>query len=353
MKRFNYMSEKLNAKRTTEEQAREIAQAERNKAQEQVDEVLYQNPLTARGGSSSDQPKKQNPLDTHDFVRNGDAVDASVKVTEPPSDFSKQSEEMTQPKVSTHTNRHEDADVEDFKKNINNASDDDAVEFVPKNKVEVEPPDISYQKTEGGLSPDEAVDEYDAHKERKRQAGEAVLRERISQSNKKNPAKPLRNVYDNKSEEIPMSHLKKFPTDLALRAKMLFPEATTMDEAVAAYIYFKEGKPGDLNVPDRIKEVAECFIGESVSVQDAQDEILKELMQLKMHDRAINQNLETLKLAVIYTLFDHIGFRKNEQTSPGAVDFLEQGVSDMLNRLEKQSKLKQTRDAQRNGRPIK
>ena len=79
----------------------------------------------------------------------------------------------------------------------------------------------------------------------------------------------------------------------------------------------------------------------------------KELVQLKAYDRAISQKLETLELAVVYALFDHIGFRKTDQSSPGTIDFLEQGVIDMINRLEKQSHVKQMRDAQRNGRPIK
>lgn len=355
MQRFDYNSAKLNMSR--EEQAREKAQIEKDKAQSQVDAVLYQDVSRVKtgGNQSSDNPTKKNPLDTHDFVRNGSEIDKQVKVTAPEPEDIESMMEVVPSKVSSHTKHYDDEDVEDFKEHFGEVDDKNAVDVLPENFVEVAPIASTYE-SDNGLSPGEALLEYEQKAELERQRKEAALREQTAQSNKRNMVKSI--VKSNKnvtsdSNDVPTSHLKKFPTDLAMRAKMLFPEATTMDEAVAAYMYLKEGKPSDLNVPERVKVVADTYIGETVTVKDAQDELTKELVQLKAYDRAISQKLETLELAVVYALFDHIGFRKTDQSSPGTIDFLEQGVIDMINRLEKQSHVKQMRDAQRNGRPIK
>ena len=356
MQRFDYNSAKLNMSRSNEQLAKEKAAELKAKEQARVDAVLYQDPSRIRtGGSGSNQStqQKKNPLDTHSFVRNGEEIDKSVKVTAPP--VSEPVPEVKSSRVSHNASRYDDDDdVEDFKENFGKEVPNEETKVsVPETFVEVKPVEPIYDAN--GLSPGDALREYEMNDELERQRKEAALRQQMSarRPNTNNKSIVKSNVSKVADDEVQMSHLKKFPTDLALRAKALFPEATTMDDAVAAYIYLKEGKPEDLSVPDKIKSIANTFLGETVSVKDAQDELIKEILQLKMHDRLIAQKLETIELALVYTLFDHIGFRKHEQTSPGTVDFLEQGVADLINRLEKQSKLKQMRDTQRNGTPIK
>lgn len=339
-----------------EEQARAKAQIEKDKAQSEVDAVLYQEVTrvkTGGGNESSNNPAKKNPLDTHDFVRNGHEIDSQVKVTAPEQKYVEP--EIVTSTVSNHLSHYNhDDDVNDFKEHFGEVDNSEVVDVVPENFVPVESINNTLSDEDNALSPGDAILEYERQAELERQNKEAILRERTAQANRRNKVKSVvktnKNTDDNKSAT---SHLKEFPTDLANRAKMLFPEATTMNDAVAAYMYLKEGKPSDLDIPEHIKNIADTYIGETVTVKDAQDELIKEMVQLKAYDRAIAQKLETLELAIVYALFDHIGFRRNDQSSPGTVDFLEQGVTDLINRLEKQSQVKQMRDAQRNGRPIR
>lgn len=359
MQRFNYNEAKLNMSRSNEEAARKKASEEREKEQAKVNEVLYQDSrrISTGGGSSvgsqssgassasSQVEPKKNPHDTHAYVKNGDEVDKSVVVT-PPSE-----PEINQSRVHHGNTRFDDDDIEDFKENFDKVESNVSTS-VPDDFLDVESIDMNTEQD--GMDADEVLRAYEAEEEAERQRKEEALSKKQQQS-----VKPVKKsgtssmVKQNVSVKKDTSYLKEFPTDLAMRAKSLFPEATTMNDAVAAYIYLKEGKPADLNVPDRIKSIANTFLGETVSVKDSHDDLSKDLLQLKMHDRVITQKLETLELAIVYSLFDRIGFRKSEQASPATVDFLEPGVVDLFNRLEKQSKMKQMRDANRNGTPIR
>lgn len=362
MKRFDYNSMKLNMPKTPEELAREKAQQEKDKAQSQVDSVLYQDTNRPRNNSgsssngSSDQPKKKNQLDTHDFVRNGSDVDSKVKVT-PPSEQDVKTE-VVKSRVSTTPKHYEDDDVEDFKDHFGESGYENLEEVIPEKFVST---NVEQQEYDEDAIMDAAMELYDNVGEEEtddepKQVSQPVVSPKASQSVKKSTAKSVQPVHrpmGKSEEEFPISHIKKFPRDLAQRIKTLFPAARTIDEALAAYVYLKEGKPAEIPMTERLFEVMDSYSGEVITVKDAQDELVKEILQLKVHDRLLAQKLETIELAVAYSLFDRIGFRKNDQNSPGTIDFLEQGVGDMITRLEQQSKLNQMRNNAKNGRPIR
>lgn len=139
------------------------------------------------------------------------------------------------------------------------------------------------------------------------------------------------------------SHLRAVPTSLVQRARYLFPKATNNDEAVGAYIYFKEGCPVDLDVPERFKEVAKSYIGETVSNEDLQNDILQELNRMRSANRLLMQKIDAVELATAYNLFDRMGFDKGSYPTVHDVAFMAPGLPEFLERLETASVNHQTR----------
>lgn len=143
--------------------------------------------------------------------------------------------------------------------------------------------------------------------------------------------------------EYDKSHLRAVPTSLVQRARYLFPKATNNDEAVGAYIYFKEGCPADLDVPERFKEVAKSYIGETVSNEDLQNDILQELNRMRAANRLLMQKIDAVELATAYNLFDRMGFDKGSYPTVHDVAFMSPGLPEFLERLETASVNHQTR----------
>lgn len=143
--------------------------------------------------------------------------------------------------------------------------------------------------------------------------------------------------------EYDKSHLRAVPTSLVQRARYLFPKATNNDEAVGAYIYFKEGCPADLDVPERFKEVAKSYIGETVSNEDLQNDILQELNRMRASNRLLMQKIDAVELATAYNLFDRMGFDKGSYQTVHDVAFMAPGLPEFLERLETASVNYQTR----------
>lgn len=143
--------------------------------------------------------------------------------------------------------------------------------------------------------------------------------------------------------EYDKSHLRAVPTSLVQRARYLFPKATNNDEAVGAYIYFKEGCPADLDVPERFKEVAKSYIGETVSNEDLQNDILQELNRMRAANRLLMQKIDAVELATAYNLFDRMGFDKGSYQTVHDVAFMAPGLPEFLERLETASVNYQTR----------
>lgn len=342
MKPFKYASIKQNIQSATnEEQAKAKLQAEKDAAQDQVDAVLYQTVEK----KNMQQPQK---------VAKQPEKPEKPKVKEPvKSDEHPPVQEVSPVKISSST-RFEDDAVDSFVNDMPDVAQEVSSEVSPETSVSSEPVSEPVE-VEMPVSSDQSTDvpvvDMSKEAEEKRQENEAILREKTASSNHRNMVKPPKSSKSAVSKGQ-VSALKDFPTDLAIRAKQMFPKATTMNDAVAAYVYYHEGKPNDVDVSDKIKDIAETYIGQEISLDAVQDNIERQLSKLQMYDRTQNRKLEMIELALVYILFDRIGFRKKPQNSPGTIDFLETGVTDMINALEKQSDLKSARDRQRNGRPI-
>lgn len=157
------------------------------------------------------------------------------------------------------------------------------------------------------------------------------------------------------NEPVKMSNIRSFPRDLAIYVKNMFGgHATTMDEAIAAYIYLKEGCPQDIPVPDHIKDLVHHFTGDNVTNSDLQYTINKELRDLKKLNRILVQKLSDIMLGVVYGIHQQMGFSTRDPAlTSGEVDFLESSVTDMRKRLENQSRQQQMREEHSKNRPIR
>lgn len=366
--------------KSQEELAREKAQVEKDKAQSQVDSVLYQDKTRPRqsansdSNSSSESPKKKNPIDTHDFVRNGNDVDEQVKVTPPPSSIEFK-QEVAKQRVANPLKHYDDDDVEDFKDHFGESDDDNIKEVVPEKFISTKQNTQEYDEDmamDAAMSLyNESADEYNTEYENgdsknvnddefeyssielNRQAKEEALRQKTAQANKRNIPKPPPRPVGKPDGEVDLKAVKGIPDELIQRIRCLFPEAKTQGEAIAAYIYIKEGKPADVAMPERYLEVMDSFVGETVTVKDSHDELMIKMLELKSSNSQLSHKLETIELAVVYALFDRLGFRKQKNLLPNNVDFLEQGIDDMIACLEKQSLRKKADKSAKRGRPIR
>lgn len=355
MQRFDYNKQKRQTVTgVTEEIFREEHEREKKDAQDSVDAVLYSDaamrdkpsPVSSSETSSQDDPNMSSTdttaIEPVEETVPVDSTENEANVSAP------EGESVDSYSVSgLYRSGEDDAFADDAE---DGASEYDPSDDIGSDAIETEP-ELNEEESVIDTSP---YPETDDESELARREAEADLRKRTAAANAKNrpKSKPVKKQVST-SDEVQMSTLKKFPSELAYHIKSLFPEARTMDDAVAAYVYLKEGEPDDIRVPYEIKKLVKCYIGDSVTPKDVQDEIMKELYKIREYNTRFMKKLNSVELGVAYTLFDRLGFRKANALSPSELNFLEAGIADLLKQLEKQSEIKQNRDSQRSGRPIK
>lgn len=153
-------------------------------------------------------------------------------------------------------------------------------------------------------------------------------------------------------DDVQMSRMGWMPKCLVELAKQQFP-AAKQDDSVAAYIYFHEGMSADLEVPSDVVNAAMNFSGESITVETVKDVVEKDLATVMSQNRMLMRKLDTLQLALAYSIYANAGFAKEIPASPDAIKFLERGVSDLIDKLESDADFRRQREANRNGRPIR
>lgn len=250
------------------------------------------------------------------------------------------------------------ADIDDFKNNnLNINSVNDEIIDVPVSSSEryvssfVQDVPIEESDTEQ----DEPFEpDMSEEAEALRRENEAQLREQTEQYNKHNvPNTPkiIRRAVKTSDDADSVSVVKNVPTCLVQHIKSMFPSGVTQGEAIAAYIYIKEGRLDELQVPDRIREVADLYMGDTSTLQDVKMDFEAQMRELKQKYARIFSKLESIELGVVYTIFDRMGFRKEDMTDPGAINFLEGRIAEMVKKLDSQAAQQHMKDAVREGRP--
>lgn len=250
------------------------------------------------------------------------------------------SDVQSESKSEDTVQKNEEKDVQSIRLSVNSDIDAFKHSALDVDNIAVYEPD----------SDDSDVQMNESYDNRKQEISENSHQEDTADKSSK---KKIRKSVSN--SDVAMSVIKKFPSDLARHIKSLFPAANTMDEALTAYVYMKEGEPPDILVPDNIQTIIDSYIGDVVTPKDVQEELMKELLKIREMNNKTMRKLNSIELAIAYELFDRAGFRKEpiSALSPGELNFLGAGVSDLIKQLEKQAELKQNRDNQRAGRPIK
>jgi hypothetical protein len=140
--------------------------------------------------------------------------------------------------------------------------------------------------------------------------------------------------------------IRDFPTNLLAIAKSEFPSAQNQTDALAAYVYVKSGK--NVAISDSIRELVDDWEGDHTVAN-----IEKRVTSLENSVREIKKMLESLNLLMAYVAFDRLGYRNEQARSPRDVNLLENGVEDLMKRVDEQADTKRKHDAVQNGRPIR
>lgn len=142
------------------------------------------------------------------------------------------------------------------------------------------------------------------------------------------------------------SSIRDFPTNLLAIAKAEFPSAQNQTDALAAYVYVKSGKK--VTISDEVQLLVDTWDGDNTVAN-----LEKRVGSLENSVREMKKMLESLNLLMAYIAFDRLGYRNEQARSPRDVNLLENGVEDLMARVDEQADAKRKHDAVKNGRPIR
>lgn len=141
--------------------------------------------------------------------------------------------------------------------------------------------------------------------------------------------------------------VKDFPRSMLLIAQSEFPEAMNQTDALAAYVAVKSGIAEGLS-PEAMLLVKN-WKGDN-TIESVDDR----LKYLERQVSAISLGLQDLQLGIGYLTFDYLGYRRESAPKDvRSVNFLENGVSDLIKRMQEQSKQLRIQTNLKDGRPIR
>lgn len=304
---------------SSEEAARIQLQAEKNAQQTEVDGILYHDVSTNRQRTMSVSELHHDEISVtqDDVIHQGedDSLDDDI-------DKSCDVEEVSQDGLSSSMDL-----VSDFKQTMSGTSNSDAIYVDPNNLTSV-----SHNQSELVVKPQSHIQ---------------------SAQLPKSSASTNINIVD--KNDIPKAYLRNFPKAFVDKVREYFPAATSNDDAVAAYIYIKEGYPADWTITAGIKQAVDSYIGEvDMTARDLHDDFSKEITRLIGNDRIMLSKIQSLEWAIGYL----IGLQ-NEWVNPpagGEIDkiaFTQPGVKRILNKLEMDSDKQAVSDRERNMRALR
>ena len=320
MKPTDYNSLYLDAQKRTKSPTEETASQPVNQAEPKPDVV----------SDPMESPVTELPEQTEEVLQKEPAH------TEPPvvePDVSKETESPVQSTSFSGIGNNSD-DLDSFASEFDNQQENAVfVDPAPGNM-----PDTPQKAEPVHPTQDESDDEEDD--------------EPVKQTKKDVFTRPTPYVPKKKSDgdDCARSRVRGVPTALIKRVQQQFSSGPNQDDAIAAYIYLKEGCPADMDVPDNIKEVAKSYCGEVVSNEDIQADFMEELNKIKNNDKQLMQKINAIEIAVAYAIFDRLGFRKGDITSESQINFTEAGMHELLDNLEVSSINYQTRLKKSEGR---
>lgn len=169
---------------------------------------------------------------------------------------------------------------------------------------------------------------------------------RTSAKNTEKPDMELPKRRGRPSKKADTVYVRDVPRVLVNEAKRMFPSAKSVTDAVTAFMAYKSGIMEDLTA-DQLALVRGYEETDPIVTMTGMVEHMESDM------RTMLGVMRELELGQAYMIYDRLGFRKEGAESPGMVNFLENGVDDMVRRLRENSLQQVKRDRIRNGRPIR
>lgn len=304
-----------------------------------MDDYFSMRQRMIKGGNLSDYMKVINgeKPDEKDDATPAEKYDDTVQKDTPAA---KQEDEA--PKVTnSYIDSEQDDDIASFERNIGRAVIPDAI---------VVPPD-----DEDDIVPKEATPRPAPEQQVTSQSDEPVARQPRPYVPPKSGSTVKIDYGSEENSGIRFSNLKKVPVDLVALAESYFPTAANKQDAIAAYIYIKEGKPTDVNIPDGVREIAESYTGETMTAADV-DKSLKGSVQefrtyVQKQLRALAERLYTVEMLLGYSVFDQLEFRQKSVPTPQDIDLQETGLADLLKHVEKQADSLRKKEEYNKNRP--
>ena len=170
--------------------------------------------------------------------------------------------------------------------------------------------------------------------------------DKIKQTIEHKPKRQPAVVHSEKSKSDYIQ-IKNFPRGLMSAVRSEFPTASNNTDALAAYVYTKTNVSGN-GVPQNIKDLAATYDGNR-----AVENMEKRMSSLEKQVRDMMNLLKEVELAISYVTFDRLGFRRDNPKDMRSVDFLENGVTDIVERLREQTNQLKQQENIKNGRPIR
>lgn len=154
-------------------------------------------------------------------------------------------------------------------------------------------------------------------------------------------------VSSSKKSKSDYVQIRNFPRELMSAVRSEFPNAGSNVDALAAYILLKTNSDSGC-VSDEVKELVSSYDGNKVA-----ENTEKRLEHLEKQSRETLSLLKELELVMSYIAFDRLGFRRDNPKDMRSIDFLENGVTDVIDRLREQANQFKKQENIKNGRPIR
>lgn len=144
--------------------------------------------------------------------------------------------------------------------------------------------------------------------------------------------------------------IRDFPKSLMTMIKQDFPDASN-SKALAAFVYAYRNidEDSEIDYSDVPSDVIE--MAKSVERYNKALSTDREVRRINETLRRLNNVSDDIMLALSYLIYDRAGFRINTPARPGDIDFLEPGIQEVSNKVEKISDRLRQEKQHSEGRP--
>lgn len=138
-------------------------------------------------------------------------------------------------------------------------------------------------------------------------------------------------------------YVRDVPKSLVTEAKRLFPTAKNQTDAVAAYMAYKMGIFDDLTDEQfaQLKGYRE---------EDPLEALTRKVESMETNMFRMANFIQEMEFAMGFLIYDRLGFRRESADSPLSVNMTEDGVYDMVKRMQESSRIFRERKRVKDGR---